>query len=494
MQSDESTRVTFFAGLTTIGGVHVLIRSKNHGLLFDFGVPGNRDDLFSPRFALSAGQTLAAFLHTGMAPPLLDAYDPALLEYVSPSVVESVWSRRGVLWEEVENTEHLMVFVSHIHQDHMTLLPYAREGLPVYMHPDAAAIYECVERAGEYAGTRADIRPLSHEESVSHGPISLTLLEVDHDTPGASGFIAETEDYRIAFTGDWRGHGRHPERMKSFASRCRERDVSMLITETTMLSFGSSMRSRPVVSESEAVTAMENTIASARSLVYVNILARNLERFADLIAACVRQGRYLVADENTAEFWRHGRQTMPEALSNRPDFDLLTERAASTLRLLPSLGSGEQTAAREAYTHTSPAEVAATPAQFVYYLPYAETPRMAETEQLIATARSEERAPEEEAQSVYFHADGDPLTSEDKVLNSWLRRYGVRYIHSFTGGHATQQRIEELIRDAAPHVVVPVHGRQPSLLRTNGVSRYVPQPGETLDISTVLTRITQEGR
>ena len=492
MNSSGSTRVTFFAGLNTIGGVHVLIRSKDHGLLFDFGVPGNRDDLFSPRFGLSSGHTLATFLHTGMAPPLMDAYDPALLQYVNQSVVESFWDRHGVLQKEVANIEHLFVFVSHIHQDHMTLLPYAREGLPVYMHRDAAAVYECVERAGEYAGTRADIRPLSDEDSVRHGPLTLTLLEVDHDTPGASGFIAETEDHKIAFTGDWRGHGRHPERMDRFASQCRKRDVSMLITETTMLSFGSSIRARPVVSESEVVSEMEETILSATSLVYVNILARNLERFADLIAACARQGRYLVTDENTAEFWRHAWQTMPGALAHHPAFDLLAERATSTLRLLPSLEAVEQTAAREAYTHTSPEEVAATPARFVYYLPYAETPRIAETEQLIAAAHSDQQARDEHAQSVYFHADGDPLTSEDRVLKSWLHRYGVRYIHSFTGGHATQQRIEEFVRKASPRVVVPVHGRQPSLLQTNGVARYMPQAGETLDVSNVLATITQE--
>lgn len=114
-----------------------------------------------------------------MAPPVLGLYDPALLGDVGEAELAQVWGK-----DHLPQVDNLHGFVSHIHQDHMALLPSLREGLPVWMHRDAYAVYEGVVAAGEYDGTQADIRLIDDGQIVDFGTFRIEFIEVDHDSPG----------------------------------------------------------------------------------------------------------------------------------------------------------------------------------------------------------------------------------------------------------------------------------------------------------------------
>ena len=58
-----------------------------------------------------------------MAPPVLDLYDPTLLDGVSETELKRVWGK-----DHFPSVTHLHGFVSHIHQDHMALMPSLRPG------------------------------------------------------------------------------------------------------------------------------------------------------------------------------------------------------------------------------------------------------------------------------------------------------------------------------------------------------------------------------
>jgi ribonuclease J len=42
--------------------------------------------------------------------------------------------------------------------------------------------------------------------------MTVERFDLDHDVPGASGYLVTTSDGVLAFTGDIRFHGHHPER------------------------------------------------------------------------------------------------------------------------------------------------------------------------------------------------------------------------------------------------------------------------------------------
>ena len=50
------------------------------------------------------------------------------------------------------------------------------------------------------------------------GEIEVEIVPVDHDAYGAAALLIRTPDHFIAYTGDLRLHGYHPERTKEFLS------------------------------------------------------------------------------------------------------------------------------------------------------------------------------------------------------------------------------------------------------------------------------------
>ncbi|MFW6313619.1 MAG: MBL fold metallo-hydrolase [Spirochaetota bacterium] len=426
----SSTTISFYGGLTSIGGVHVLVENEGSGLVFDFGVPVDRRGLFAPAMQPDAAELLSTFLRTKMAPPLLDLYAPEYIVDVSARQLERVWETDHLPGAQSERA----VFVSHIHQDHMTLLRFAAEGLPVYMHRDAKIVYECVEESGEYQGSQADIRGLEHGDAVSIGSLELTLLEHDHDTPGASGFILRTPDGTIGFTGDWRRHGRHADRIDRFIDACRDAECDVLITEGTTLNTAPWGRSSTPITELEVTERYRELLAGASGLVYVNVLARNTERMADIITATHDADRLLAMDRRTALFWDTALRAGMHALTG---YDRACE---ASIRMIADDGP----ATRLPYRTVTLAEVASEPSAFAYYIILETTNRIAAIETALPTGHP---------RSSYFHADGNPLSDSDAVLHRWFYYYGIDYCNHSTGGHADPASIEDLVQRIRPRVV-----------------------------------------
>src|SRR5207237_9884709 len=76
---------------------------------------------------------------------------------------------------------------------------------------------------------------VADRRSVRVGEIEVRFVAVDHDRPGASGLRVTTPDLSIAYTGDLRRHGLHPEVTDAFAREVKGVDV--LLQEGVMLGY-----------------------------------------------------------------------------------------------------------------------------------------------------------------------------------------------------------------------------------------------------------------
>lgn len=431
-----------------------MVSDQDSSLVFDFGLPVDRGGLFTQSMTASPSQMLRAYLNTKIAPPLPWFYDPEMTAGIDMEHLSRIWNRP--LPRQGKGPHH--VFVSHIHQDHMALLPYAAPDVSVLMHRDAAALYRCVQAAGEYPGTNADIHGLDDGQTVSIGNMELTLIRTDHDTPGASGFLLRTPDGVIAFTGDWRWHGRHPERIDHFINECRKAGCNLLITEGTMIKTTPWGRSRDHVREQETGSHFSSILEAAKGLVYINILARNPERVADTITITHRHNRIMVMDAPTARFWHTAVKNQIE------DLDWYDRKAEACIRILEDRDSGLP------YEPVQCKEIHTSPDRYVYYILHETSCRMALIEPFIT---------DEKKTSVYFHADGNPLTDSDPVLHQWFHRYRISYRYSSTGGHADKSEVETMISRVSPTSVVVLHSQQPTLTEVVGCKRHFPYPGES---------------
>jgi len=460
----EEVSISFFGGLNTIGGVHIVVGRGDTGIVFDLGLSVR--NLFSESVRASTRAGARSYLLTRSAPPVLGLYREDAVGDVTEQTLARLWRR-----DSLPSYRNLHAFVSHIHQDHMALLPFVSEQVPVYMHRDAHSVYRAVVASGEYADTAAPIRPLDDLAIVELGDgLRLQIVEVDHDTPGCSGFLLYTGEGVIAFTADWRRHGLHPDRMDRFAELAKAAGAELLITEGTTLRPDTLFRKEPKRREAEVAQIYESTLGQARGLVYVNILARNVERVAALIEATRRAGRLLVMDESTAALWHTATTAGIAALDGHPA--LASQH--DVIRLLRTSEPGSPESLVELpYATVELADIARDKAAYAVYLTYKQLPLLAELE----TIGDCEQA------SYYVHADGNPLTDRDETLRQWLTLFSVQYVYCATGGHAASHEISELVEAAAPKVVIPLHSNHPTLFDSRGAARYYPTLGETTTLS-----------
>jgi len=416
--------VEFWGGVGVIGSSKVLITEGDHRVLLDFGLDIPRGtDLFRPPVVPRAHRYLADRLRVGAAPRLPGVYDPAMVEPGDP------------LGEQGPATA---VFVSHAHIDHCGLVGTLRPGIEVHAAPETISVMRALSAAGDgLPGGDPDWRPLADEQPLRFGPLTVERITVDHDVPGASGYLVTTSDGVLAFTGDIRFHGRAPERAWRLAERAA--GCEMFVTEGTAL--GLPVFPGPVRTEDDVVRDFAAALEEARGdLVLLAMYPRDLERVAEFVEAAGAAGRRILWGDQVAAF----------------------------LRELGIKGV-------VAYSEVGLPEVEADPGAFVYQPDLRDLRGIPDLADLPVGDRT-----------VWLHANGEPLgpfESRWALFMEWLDVLGIplRRIGSF--GHATADDLHTLVHRVAPRTVVPIHTDAPERLHpVGGPDRLLPVLARRYDL------------
>ncbi len=378
-------------------GLKFVVEHGGWRCLFDFGLeyaPGRA--LFSQGVAPRAGRELADLIAVGSAPALSGVY------------AGDAWDGRTA------------VFISHLHLDHTSLVQFLHPGVPIHYPLAMEPVRAAAEAAGYVRWRRPAGSPVADRETVGWGPIEVEFAAVDHDVPGATGYLIRTPDLFIAFTGDQRWHGLHPELTDAFARAAHGCDV--LIQEGVFLGLPVERR----LSERQVVDAWPAVLDSHSGLVVVNLMPLNRERVAAFAAGAAARGRRFLMEPGPATVAGYPGVLDPDAL----------------------------------------AEVSAHAGRFVLQLGYESLPRLID----IAPPSG----------SAYVHSNGPPLGPYDPafgVMEAWATRFGMELVSLGSSGHSFPEDVVRNVRLIAPRLVLPVHSAAPEALEVPGVSRLLPLPG-----------------
>ena len=404
----------FWGGLGVIGSSKIMISDGGHRVLLDIGldIPSGAN-LFRVPVRIRPDRELADRLRVGAAPALPGIYDPAFLADGDP------------LGEPVGDPADTHVFVSHPHIDHVGLAGWVRPEIPVHAHTDAVDMLNALAAHGfGLPGGDPDWQRLGSQAVVEVGSMSVRCIPVDHDVPGACGFLVQTPQGSIAYTGDIRFHGHHPELSNAFVDAVRGVDV--LITEGTTLSFP--QQDGPPRNEDDLLAEFVDIVAASPGLVLLSTYPRDLERVADLTEAAANLGRTIVWQPGVAGFLRE-------------------------LGVAASGWSDELTLA----------DVQAKPGAFVV---------VPEADDLPALLDLPLRPGDP-----FIHANGEPLGEFDPrwpVFTDWLAHFGVELHKIGCWGHALPDQVHAMVERIAPKVVFPIHTFEPTRLTPPiGVRRVV---------------------
>jgi len=272
--STTSTLLTFLhTGNPT--GLKFLVEHGDARCLFDFGrehAPGRT--LFSLGLEPRHGRELADLLAAGAAPPLDGVY-------------------AGDAWD---GRTHL--FITHMHLDHTGLIPFLGPDVPLYYPAAMEPVRAAADSSSYLPWRRPRGSAVPDGETIAVGPIKVRFVAVDHDLPGATGFLIETPEASLAFTGDHRWHGLRPQLTEAFAGAAG--GVDLLIQEGVSLGSVSIEGAPPPLCEADAVTELGRALVGAPGLVIVNCYGMNRERVAGLAAGCATAGRRLLMEPQMA--------------------------------------------------------------------------------------------------------------------------------------------------------------------------------------------------
>lgn len=412
MLSAPTTELTFLhTGNPT--GLKFLVEHGDARCLFDFGrehAPARA--FFSFGLAPRRGRELADLIAVGVAPALSGVY----------------------AGDEWDGRTH--VFISHMHLDHTSLVGMLGPDVPLFYPAAMEPVRAAASDSGYLPWRNPAGTMVADGETVTVGPIRVRFVAVDHDVPGSTGFLVETPDASIAFTGDHRWHGLHPEVTSAFARAVQGVDV--LIQEGVSLGYIPVEGAPPALSEAEAIAELGRAVAEAPGLVIVNCYGMNRERVAGLAAACSNSSRQLLMEPQMA------------AMAGWPGV----------------IGGAESTDS-----------IRENPRGHCLQLGFDSLPLLIDLKPPPG--------------SVWIQSGGSPMGTYDPstiVLEAWLARFGLELRPVFSSGHSRAEDIVRMVTTVHPKVVLPVHSAAPQALVVPGVPSFVPEARVTYRVADLLAR------
>ena len=313
------------------------------------------------------------------------------------------------------------LFLSHMHLDHVALVHSVHPDVPIYYPQRMEPLREACVRAGYLDWRRPPGIQVADRGRVQVGAIEVEFVAVDHDLPGATGFLVRTPDLALAYTGDHRWHGFHPEVTERFAEAAR--GVRVLLQEAVSMSWDPAPETAGT-SEEDVCGAFGEVLDRAGGLVVVNLYPMNRLRVHAFGAACAARGRVLVLERQAA--------TMA-------DWPLVMEDVGAVLH---------------------------DPRRYCVQLEFSSLPSLIDL-----------RPP---AGSIYVHSNGVPLGPFDpthQVMLAWIRALGLELVTLGSSGHSGPADVRRMVEAVAPAVVLPVHSRRPEALLVPGIPTLVPEVG-----------------
>lgn len=463
----SSPAVTFYNGTHTVGGVQILLEGQTGRIVFDLGVVDN------PRIARSAtlfnqvqstrrDHELRDMLCAGMAPPIEGLYAAELLG-TSVANVTAPYRMPGrhlsslpVATGDLHDTT--AVFISHLHPDHAALLPLVAPDVRVLMSQAGRALHEALVSVARIRPSGGSVEGIAPGQATTVGDLSVELSPVDHDVPGSSGIIIEIDGMVLAYTGDWRLHGSHPDRMEAFAQRCATRHVDILVTEGSTLTASEPQYVGPQHAETDVAGWVAARLKDTNGTAFLTLHPYNVDRLVTVADVAEAHGRTLVLDPRTAATWS----------------------ALACAGEVPPPGAGvatwasptEPTIRLTGLPTVTVADIAADRPRFVVEVVRGAWPLLLDVGAGPGDA--------------FLHLNGDPYGPADpawEALRTWCHELRVDLQVFSAHGHASAQDLAWLVEAVRPAAVVPVHSNHPECFPRTSSPVWLPQRGQRVSLA-----------
>lgn len=435
-------RITAYGGSGEIGGNRFLLETSGTKIFLDFGIPFDRMDKFysgieyleGPR----GGLGLKDHLEMGLVPKLKGVYSKSSLRFTDYPYKKP----------DIDG-----VFISHIHADHFGDAQWIDKDIPVFMGEGSRLLNSVYNncfmkcRTYEAAGTRS----FKTGERIKAGNITVTPYPVDHSTPAAFGFIIETEEGNLAYTGDYRFHGFVPHLTEVFMKKAAEANVRILMTEGTRMKGDDALLegSKSKLTEPEVEGEMYRAIRDSRGITVVSFSVRNIDRVRSLYNAVKKAGKILYTSARMAYVVDTTRHLYEQNL-----FEIKGNPAVKIFRKNGDREKGRTYDYEKPYSDSAEdyRSAAKNRKNAVIFLAEWELDQMIDIK------------PEEGTyifSTAEHYLEGPGFEKKKSTLMRWLKHFNLDFKYIHCSGHADEAGIKKMVKTINPEILIPMHTQNP---------------------------------
>lgn len=508
-------KVVIYDGANTIGGSKIHIEENGNGLFLDFGMNFAKYSRYYEEFITErTARGIYDLWHLGLIPKL-NIYRADLIPRDLTSEV--------IQYPKVPVNA---VLISHAHLDHVGNIALLDENIPIVGSPTTITILKALNdtaASGGHFGMEIPyykVRKNKDEEGYileadrkAHYPSRKVILTekaeqldeflfhpirptkkiipnevktlgeeglgfevrafpVDHSIYGATAYIVEG-DVSLAYTGDFRLHGKNGDETKKFIKAAK--NASVLITEGTRVG----REEHENVSEREVHENALKIVEEAKGLVIADFSARNFERLETFKKIAEKTGRELVVTAKDAYFL-HALKMVDGAdrLENLRIYGNFkaTQQKWETLVVWGNYSD----------YYVSPFEIRRNPENYILCFSFYDMPHLLDVMPDGGT---------------YIYSSSEAFGEEQEFsflrLWNWLQYFGFE-VHGFkvdksgkpifekglhASGHISREELREVIGEIDPDYIIPVHTENPRWFEANwGEKAVILENGESWEV------------
>lgn len=449
----SSTSLTFYGGVSEIGGNKILLEDKDTKIFLDFGKSFSRrakffEEYINPR----TSNGIVDFITMGLVPDIPGIYREDLMKLAGRKI-------------EKPNIDGILL--SHAHSDHADYISFLHENIPIYMGKACHLILRAIEERSPRIIEREILnykpRPYNKNDipikrkiqtfrtgyKFMIGSLEVEPIHVDHSVPGAYGFIIYTSEGPIVYTGDLRLHGAKSQMTGDFIEKAREVKPIALISEGTRIADDPKLESEELVyKESRKI------VSDTDRLVFVDFNFKDVDRLRTFYNIAKECDRKFVVKLNDAYFLKYLSQDRHLDVPNIDDENIII--------YLPKRGSGSY----------SDSDYRINDGQFLnrHNTWTAEQITEKENKALCAIGFYSFTAlidikPRPGAR--YIHSASEPYNEEQEIsqqrIDAWVTHFDMAKFQSHCSGHAGRRDLVQAISQIGSEIVFPIHTEYPEL-------------------------------
>lgn len=198
------------------------------------------------------------------------------------------------------------VFITHSHGDHIGLIDFILEDIPVYVESKSKGIYEILNDFTNKVKIRETME-FNFEEDILIKDIKLTPYIVDHSAYNSAMFVIESDNKKILHTGDFRNNGYKGKLLVPLIKKIGK--IDCLITEGTSIG-----RSNEINLTEAQLTIKAEAIFENYNQIFILQSSTNIDRISSFYKASIRTGKVFVEDLFTANITSYLKGHIPNPI------------------------------------------------------------------------------------------------------------------------------------------------------------------------------------